>query len=139
MCSDEHFKAFAEHMRQEGFTDPLQSPDGAVLLPIIESRHISELYKRRQTRPDFRSETFDQVISPRASHASLSEFPLESRSRRASRQLVDAEKVSIMSAKAAGKKPQDAPGEDVKDASAVNGDLDVVSSTCVTLVRISLT
>ncbi|KAL1302930.1 hypothetical protein AAFC00_003251 [Neodothiora populina] len=128
MCSDESFKSFAETIRQEGFTDPLQSPDGSVLIPLVEASHIVEMNKRRLERPDYRSDPWDQLGSPRNSIASLSDFPLEPRSRRGSRQILDAEKVSILSAKAMGKKPQSVSGDNPKDTSMANGDLDIVQA-----------
>lgn len=131
MCADESFKSFAEQMRKQGLTDPMESPDGAILTPLIKSQYVIETYSRRQSRSDPGSDDLEprsRATSPRAFQTSPSEFPLDSRSRRASRQAVDAEKVSILSSKAAGKKPQGVPaGEDIKDVSGLVGDVDVVS------------
>lgn len=125
--ADENFRSFAEGLRRHGLTEPVQSPDGTVLIPLIESSYIVEMKKRSLTRPDYQAGTWEQLGSPRVARASVSDFPLESRSRRGSRLTLEAEKVSIMSDKALGKKPEDGFGESIKDSSASNGDADIVS------------
>jgi len=95
-------------------------------MPIVESSYIVDMNKQRIERPDHRLSAWEQSGNSRASLA-LTDYPLESRSRRGSRQILDAEKLSIMSAKARGKKPE-ILGEDTKDSPPPPGDTDVVSS-----------
>lgn len=125
--ADEAFRSFAEGLRQQGLTEPVQSPDGTVLIPLIESSYIVEMKKRSLTRPEHQTGTWEQLGSPRGARTSIADFPLESRSRRGSRLTLEAEKISIMSAKALGKKPENGFGEGTKDPSVSNGDMDVVS------------
>lgn len=131
--ADDAFKSLAESIRQHGIDDPMQSPDGSVLMPIVDSSYIVEMNKRRLTRRDSQpglqpnANAWDQLGSPRDHHTSFADFALEPRSRRGSRQALDDEKVAIMSAKARGKKPETFGGESAKEYSASMGDIDVVS------------
>lgn len=71
---DESFRLLVEGIREHGIAEPTQAPDGAVLLPIIDSTYVIEMNKNYPQRFDHQGSTSNFDAESRRGSLDVSSF-----------------------------------------------------------------